>query len=154
MESTDDFADKEGDWSDADDNVDDGAVEGFDDEHWDCDGSKGTANADTPGIAVESSGTLQNIASAVSASAGPASAEAEAVSSEKCAVDKDDASAEDTAKDPETSGKWGIGSTLTAFAGALQQVRNFVSMRVCCGPVFRVSDIYRSCRTSRKFQNQ
>lgn len=123
MESTAPLTEKEGEWSDADDNVDDGLVEGFDDENWDCDGSKGKANADATSTAVESSNNGQMSTSAFSASAVPASAEAEAASPENFGVDNDDASAADTAKDPETAGKWGIGSTLTAFAGALQQVR-------------------------------
>ena len=123
MEPTDPLTPGEGEWSDVEDDVDAGVIEGFDDENWACDGSKEDVNAvgETQRNSKEPD-IIRDTEERTSASPIPDSVHTDVKSTENAGVDNNDDAAAENSATAVAADKWGFGSTLTAFAGALQQV--------------------------------
>lgn len=125
MEPTDPPAKIDDESSDVGQDVDDGNVEGFDDENWDCDDRRDTVQPDANATADNSDLKQEaSLPSAVSPFIDSDIAAAGNDFSEKASVDNGEGEAAESTSQPTGTNGWGIGSTLTAFAGALQQVRH------------------------------
>eukprot|EP00892_Ulva_mutabilis_P012687 jgi/Ulvmu1/9791/UM056_0031.1 len=121
MEPTDPHTQGEGDWSDVEEDVDNGQVEGFDDENWGCDASKGEGDAVGKQKASVIAEPARNAMNPRPGGMASDSVDADVKTAVRDAVDSNGDDTAGTTQHTAASEKWGLGSTFTAFAGALQQ---------------------------------
>lgn len=125
MEPTDPLTQEDGVWSDVEEVADDGVIEGFDDENWDSDAQKGDAVAVGKRQESENVDSTHVTSDPISTTDISGSVHADVKSPENVDVDNSDDAAANTGGSSAATDKWGLGTTLTAFAGALQQASHF-----------------------------